>query len=204
MTYHDLEGREFKSLPELCRENQIYYNKCYKLYKKGMPLEDAIRECLGIRGDEVTPSQTEDLQKSDNKDKSVPSFFRPKTIYPGREYLRYWEWVRDYWQDRCKDHLGMHAVEDFKHAEHAQQMLDSIEPFWLGAIDAIVCGDEQKIATLPEKTLNTAKMIAAMVNAEKETEDKTYYDIYVTFARKYHLGRYTSSENSQIEYESET
>ena len=204
MTYHDLEGREFKSLPELCRKNQINYNKCYRLYKKGIPLEGAIRECLGIRKDEITLSQAEDLQKSDNKSKSIPSYFRPKTIYPGREYLKYWEWARDYWLDRCKDHLGIHAVNDFKHAEHAQQMLDSIEPFWLGAIDAIVCGDEQTIATLPEKALDTARMIAAMVNAEEETEDKTYYDIYVTFARKYHLGRYVSSEISQMGDEPET
>lgn len=190
MTYHDLKGREFKSLPELCRENHISYSKCYNLYRKGMPLENAIKKCLGINGDENVSAQAKVVQTPDDKNRKIPSYFRPETIYPGREYLKYWEWSRDYWQDRCKDHLGMHAVEDFKHAEHAQQMLDSIEPFWLGAVDAVVCGDEKTMATLPEKTLDTARMIAAMVNAEEKTEDRTYYDIYVTFAKQYHLGRY--------------
>lgn len=201
MLYHDLEGRDFKSLTELCRVNQINYNKCYRLYKKGMPLEETIRECLGIRKDEVTQSQTENLQKLDNKGNSIPPYFKPKTVYPGREYLKYLEWARDYW-DRCKD-LGVFAVAA-EASKHAQQMLDSIEPFWLGAIDAVVCEDEQMIATLPEETLNTAKMIAAMVNAEEETKNRIYYDVYVTFARKYHLGRYASSEFSQMGYEPKT
>lgn len=172
-TYTDLQGREFKSLPKLCTENEASYNRVYFLYKvKGLPLEEAIKD-----GQRVF-KEMQDKEKPS----AFPDTFIPKTIYPGREYIAYFEWQRDYmWK----------VAGDKAASARAQDILDRLERNWLILVDAVECDDKELLCHASEKMIEAARRILSYPTG-------VYKDIYDVFARKYALGRYREVKEPDI------
>lgn len=176
--YKDLEGRKYNSLPKLCRDNDLDYNKCYRLFhNKGLSLEDAIKQS------KINISIPNEKVKTDPK---LSSVFYPTSTYPGREYVKYLEFMREKYSNNAETQVGMAAHNSIKKAKMYDEVLDSIEQFWLGVMDACVCHDDQMLRTLSDKNIETAR---AYLNNPKGL----YKEIYEDFSKEHKLGKYSAA-----------
>ncbi|MBP3781630.1 MAG: hypothetical protein J6I68_00105 [Butyrivibrio sp.] len=180
--YKDLQGREFNSLSKLCEANEALYNTVYNCYhNKGMTLESAIREGQKSAKKKAANTMVHEKKAAARKVVSsdmVPFTFTPKTKYPGREYIAWFEWHRDYMWKYYKDGFA---------AEKAQEVLNRLDRFWIGLLDAVACNDKELMDLAGDKMIQAARMIL-------EHPYGDYKDIYEVFAKRYGLGKYGYAE----------
>ena len=173
--YKDCEGKGYSSLPALCRENNIPYAKCYRLYKKGIDLQTAIKMCKDPENEEKIKEDAEN--------------FKPETVFPSVEYIRYLKHYITLNERILPTKKGMEAHECGKLIDGYRKAVKDSESFglnWLQVMDYLECGKEP-LSTSAE-TINEAKILLSLVD-----KNPLLHDIYISFAKNFHLGRYCPS-----------
>jgi hypothetical protein len=182
-TYRDLMGRKFNSLKSLCDQNHIDYSRCYRLYKKGKPLNECIKDGLEYR------NQIEEKKKA--------SCFSPESKKPGIEYIRYLKFYIERSKGEIESKKGWKAVEAYENLiKPYEEELKYVEndKYWLTIMDAIACGDERTLAVSNKKTVDAAKLL---LTTSVKNHKGLFGSIYGLFSEKYKLGIY-ADDNKEI------